>query len=138
MTRPDLGAIAGSVGIPALLWMVLVALATMDGYPGAVCVTPVTWLTATNAMKLALRELPERMSFERHQRTPAEGQSSASQMQHERKLIPAQIPQPIFASPASLGGASRRRLVGAMRGRVLEDDAANAANPPDDDPCRPP
>ena len=49
MTRPDVGAIAGSVWMPALLWLVLVAFATVDGYPGAVCVTPVAWLTAANA-----------------------------------------------------------------------------------------
>ncbi len=48
MTRPDLGAIAGSVWMPALLWLLLVAFATIDGYPGAVCVTPVVWLTAAN------------------------------------------------------------------------------------------
>ncbi len=48
MTRPDLGAIAGAIWMPALLWLMLVAFATVDGYPGAVCVTPVSWLTAAN------------------------------------------------------------------------------------------
>jgi hypothetical protein len=48
LTRPDVGAIAGSVWMPALLWLLLVIFATVDGYPGAVCVTPVAWLTAAN------------------------------------------------------------------------------------------
>jgi hypothetical protein len=53
--------------------------------PDAPCIT---WLTATDAMKLAPRELLTRMSFERHQRTPAEGQSRTSQMQQEKKTYP--------------------------------------------------
>lgn len=46
LTRLDLRAMTSAFVIPALLWVVMVWLATADGYPGVICATPVAWFFA--------------------------------------------------------------------------------------------
>lgn len=46
LTRLDYRAMAYAFWLPALLWVVMVAFATADGYPGVICATPVAWFFA--------------------------------------------------------------------------------------------
>lgn len=42
----DLQAIFLSVWLPLLLWVLMVGGATLSGYPGVICITPLGWLLA--------------------------------------------------------------------------------------------
>ena len=46
LTRLDFRAMAYAFVLPALLWAVMVAFATADGFPGVICATPVAWFFA--------------------------------------------------------------------------------------------
>jgi hypothetical protein len=46
--RIDIKAIFLAVWLPALWWSIAVAGATLSGYPGVVCVTPLGWLLGLN------------------------------------------------------------------------------------------